>query len=130
MDKNFRTLKEIEAKMKGVSYQKLNRASNALEEAELIHSWRGTNNERRFSLDDALHIERFIGLSSTGQTTKTSVEELRSELQQQRIDKLEKENKELRALVEVTTNHWWSRLFRWVRIFRIRAAGAGATLHR
>lgn len=130
MDKNFRTLKEIEAKMKGVSYQKLNRASNALVEAELIHPWRGANNERRFSLDDALHIERFIGLSSNGQTTRTSVEELHSEIQQQRIDKLEKENKQLRALVEVTPNHWWSRLFRWFKISRIRATSVGANLHR
>ena len=128
MDKHFRTLKEIEAKVKGVSYQKLNRASNALVEAELIHPWRGANNERRFSLDDALRIERFIGLLSNGQTMKTAVEELRSIILEERVEQLEKENKELRALVEVRQDHWWMRLFCWFRIARVHAVSAN--LHR
>lgn len=130
MDKHFRTLKEIEAKLKSVSYQRLNRASNALAEAEIIRPWRGTNNERRFSLDDALRIERFISLLSNGQTMKTAVEELRSAILEQRVAQLEKENKELLALVEVKQDHWWTRLFRWFKITRVRAASAGANLHR
>jgi len=129
MDKNYRTLKEVEAKLNGVSYQKLNRASNALVEAELIHPWRGANNERRFSLDDALRIERFIGLLSNGQTAKSAVEELRSAILEERVEKLEKENKELLALVEIKQDHWWMRLFRWFRIARVHAARASANLH-
>ena len=129
MDKHFRTLKEIEAKLKGISYQKLNRASNALAETEIISPWRGTNNERRFSLDDALRIERFIGLLSNGQTIKTAVEELRSAILEEQVEQLKKENKELRALVEVKTDHWWMRLFRWFRIARVHAARVSTNIH-
>ena len=129
MDKHYRTLKEVEAKLKGVSYQKLNRASNALGEAELIHPWRGANNERRFSLDDALRIERFIGLLENGQTMKTAVEELRSIILGERVKQLERENKELLALVEVKQDHWWMRFFRWLRIARVHIARASANIH-
>ena len=129
MDKHFRTLKEVEAKLNYISYQKLNRASNAFTEAKIISPWRGTNNERRFSLDDALRIERFIGLLSNGQSTKTSVEELHSAILEEQVAKLKKENKELRALVEVKVDHWWMRLFRWFRIARVHAARLSANIH-
>jgi len=128
MDAHYRSLKNIEAKLKGVSYQKLNRCSNALVEAELVHPWRGANNERRFSLDDGLRIERFIGLLSNGQTAKTAVEEMRSSILEERVKQLERENRELRALIDVKQDHWWMRLFRLLQITRIHAARAN--IHR
>jgi len=127
---HYRTLKDIETKIKDINYQRLNRASNSLVDAELVHPWRGANNERRFTLDDALRIERFIGLLSNGQTAKSAVEDLRSSILKERIEQLEKENKELLALVEVKQDHWWMRLFRWFRIAKVHAVRASANIHR
>ena len=129
MEKGYRTLKDIEAKTKGVGYQKINRACNALVEAELVHPWRGVHNERRLSLDDALRVERFISFSSNGQTLKTAIGQLRSTILEEENEKLRRENERLRALVEVTPNPWWMRLFRWMRIVRVRASNAATTLH-
>ena len=123
----YRTLKDLEAKLSNVSYQKLNRASNALVEAELIHPWRGSNNERRFTLDDALRIERFFTLTENGQSMKNAVLELRSIILQERVNQLENEAEKLRALVEVTPDPWWARLFRWMKIFRLNLARVGTT---
>ena len=112
-----------------MSYQKINRACNALIEAELVHPWRGQHNARLLSLDDALRIERFVSLLSNGQTMKSAVGELRSVILQEENERLQRENERLRALVEVTPDPWWMRLFRWMKIFRVRASSIGATLH-
>ena len=111
MNTGYRTLKEISDQVKGVSYQKVHRAVSALRNAEIIAPWHGENNELRLTLDDGLRLSRFLGLLRNGDTLRSAIPKLESEMLRSRVRELEAENDRLKALVEWKPS-WWSRVLR------------------
>jgi DNA-binding MarR family transcriptional regulator len=112
MGSTYQTVKDILAITRGVTYSRVNRAVVALEEAGIIHPWRGEANGRRFTVDDGLRVKRFLALTQDGKTLETALAELRTEILEDEIERLREENQHLRALVEVRPEPWWLRLIR------------------
>lgn len=131
MDKGYRTLKEISDEVKYVSYQKLHRAVSALREAGIIAPWHGENNELRLTLDDGLRLKRFLGFLRNGDSLKSAIPKLESEMLRSRVHELESENERLKALVEWKPS-WWARVLRRLlprRLFeRFAIQPIGATI--
>jgi len=114
MEETYQTVKEILEVTRGVSYSRLNRSVVALEEAGLIHPWRGESNGRRFTVDDGLRVRRFLALTQDGKTLESALADLRAEILEEKVEQLEEENTRLRALVEYRPEPWWLALLRRV----------------
>ena len=111
MKATYTTLREIGKETADVSYQKLHRAITALREAAMVSPWHGENNELRLTLDDGLRLKRFLGFIRNGDSLKSALSKLESDVLRSRVDELQNENERLKALVEWKPR-WWVRLLR------------------
>lgn len=113
MEQGYRTLRQVASEQRGASYQKVHRAVSTLREAALVNPWHGDNNELRLTLDDSLRAKRFLGFLENGETMRSAVPKLESEILRSQVEALQKENERLKAVVEWKPQ-WWARVLRWL----------------
>lgn len=125
MEKTYYKLTDLLGQ-EGLSYNKLWRSVETLKEAHVITTFTGAHGAICLTLDEKRILAKFLKyLDSCNGSQKEAVYVLKLELLEQQVHKLEEENRQLHALVEIKPP-WWKqilylfsphrrRLWPWVR---------------